>query len=660
MADAVRLAMDYFSLPQKEFLLRWLPDQEKQLERQTTQQSWRAVVEDLRNPVQQKIVADDRERTNVLVLAGPGSGKTRVLVHRIAYLVRVRRETPGGILALAYNRHAAVEIRRRLSLLIGDDAKGVTVLTCHALAMRLAGVSFSGRVDRLEGDPFAEVLRQAVSLLKGEGLPPDEADEQRARLLAGYRWILVDEYQDIGPDQYELISALAGRTLEEDGRLSLFAVGDDDQNIYSFDGASVEFIRRFESEYAAKAAYLTENYRSTANIIAAANRVISRATGRMKEGRPISVDRNRSRAHPGGQWQGKDVLGQGKVQILTTSGDQVDAVMKEFLRLSALSEDWDWATVAVIAREWKYLDPVRAWCEEAKIPVQMGDDEGIPVWRLRETRALVSSLRKSKTSSATKILQWLETRPSGPWNELLREAVEGYGLETGSAELPTSHFIEWLAEWGREFRRRQTGLLLLTAHRAKGLEFDHVAVLDGGWDRVGKMEDENAPRRLFYVAMTRARQTLLLSGSGEGNRFLKELPDDPCLLFREISAAPSGRPARKYLRLSLREVDMGYAGRRAKGHSVHEAISALVPGDPLVLRSVNEKWRLFDRNGNEVGRLAQSFQPPEGQRFVSATVHAILFHRREDSDPKFRESLSCDEWEFVVPELIFAGEFEAN
>ena len=81
-------------------------------------------------------------------------------------------------------------------------------------------------------------MRQATALLRGEGLPPDEADEHRARLLAGFRWILVDEYQDIGLEQYELISALAGRTLaEEDDKLSLFAVGDDDQNIYAFNGS---------------------------------------------------------------------------------------------------------------------------------------------------------------------------------------------------------------------------------------------------------------------------------------------------------------------------------------------------------------------------------------------------------------------------------------
>ena len=69
-------------------------------------------------------------------------------------------------------------------------------------------------------------------------------------LLSGFRWILVDEYQDIGPDQYELISALAGRTLSDaDDKLTIFAVGDDDQNIYAFNGSSVDFIRRFEEDY---------------------------------------------------------------------------------------------------------------------------------------------------------------------------------------------------------------------------------------------------------------------------------------------------------------------------------------------------------------------------------------------------------------------------
>ncbi len=265
IADALQLAVDYFSTNRDEFIRRWLPDRQAEISLQTTPESWQSIVGSLDNTVQQKIVTDDREQTNVLVLAGPGAGKTRVLVHRIAYLIRVKRENPAGILALAYNRHAAVEIRRRLNDLIGDDARGVTVMTCHALAMRLSGVSFFERSERVNEDVFREILRQAIALLKGDGsATAEEADEQRERLLRGFRWILVDEYQDISSEQYELISALAGRTLEDEERkLSLFAVGDDDQNIYEFAGASVEFIRKFETDYEARPAFLTENYRST-------------------------------------------------------------------------------------------------------------------------------------------------------------------------------------------------------------------------------------------------------------------------------------------------------------------------------------------------------------------------------------------------------------
>ncbi|MCY3553962.1 MAG: RecQ family ATP-dependent DNA helicase [Gemmatimonadetes bacterium] len=492
MAEALRLAMDYFSLKQDDFLRRWLPDREKETERETTPESWRAIVESLKNSSQQRIVADDHEQLNMLVLAGPGSGKTRVLVHRIAYLVRVRRENPRGILALAYNRHAAVEIRRRLKELIGNDARGITVLTCHALAMRIVGVSYRERERKMLDDAeFRKVLRQAVALLHGEGLE-EEADDQRDRLLAGFRWILVDEYQDIGKDQYELISALAGRTLEdEDRKLTLFAVGDDDQNIYTFNGASVEFIRRFEEDYGPKPMFLVENYRSTGHIITAANAVINTARNRMKTQHPIQIDRARKKVPEGGKWHALDPVSKGRVQILHARRDpnsQAQVAINELKRLESLSPDWNWSECAVIAREWKFLDPVRALCEVSGIPVHLGNEEIPSFWHLRETRLFIDQLyhRESRSVSSTDLAYCLNTVPTGPWKELMQSALEDFALESGVGEVPLDHFMEWLAEWGREAQRRQHGLLLLTAHRAKGLEFEHVVVLDGGWDKVDK------------------------------------------------------------------------------------------------------------------------------------------------------------------------------
>ena len=682
IADALRLAMDYFALKEEDFLRRWLPDRE--LGPETTPESWRAIVESLKNPDQQRIVADKREQTNVLVLAGPGSGKTRVLVHRIAYLVRARRENPRGILALAYNRHAAVEIRRRLRDLIGDDARGVTVSTCHGLAMRLAGASFAARAGRPDGESFDEVIRQATALLRGEGLPPEEADDRRERLLAGFRWILVDEYQDIDAGQYELIAALAGRTLaEEDRKLTLFAVGDDDQNIYAFNGASVEFIRRFKADYGPRPVFLVHNYRSTGRIVTTANALIRPARGRMKDQHPIRIDRKRAQDPPGGTWEKLDPVARGRVQILSAQPgaiSQAQVAMGELLRLASLApEDWDWSACAVIAREWKYLEPVRAFCEREGIPVQMAN-EGIPsFWLLRETRGLVDWLRSLPTSfvASAGLRDWVDAQPSGPWSELLREAVGEHAAEAGDAEVPVDQVIEWLAEWGRDVRRRQRGLMLLTAHRAKGLEFDHVAVLDGGWERRSEQEDPDAPRRLYYVAMTRARQTLALArfgGSRGGSRpdFVREpegpayagrshplphaLPEDGAVLYRSDFVLPPATPelSRRYRRPGLGEINLGFAGRHPARHPVHRAIAALSPGDPLAAQvDKRGRWELRDGRGTVVGRLAGGFEPPAGARCRSATVHAIVAWSREASKPDYEEGLECDTWEVVVPELVF-------
>lgn len=663
MADAIPLAMDYFSLSKEEFIKRWLPDRENELSRQTSPQSWREIVDDLGNTVQKRIVADDRENTNVLVLAGPGSGKTRVLVHRIAYLVRVRRENPHGILALAYNRHAAVEIQRRLRDLIGEDSKGVLVMTCHAMAMRLVGASFAGAGRNRANIDFNKVLRDAVHLLKGDGLAPEEADEQRERLLQGFRWILVDEYQDVGADQYDLIAALAGRSSKDaDSRLSLFAVGDDDQNIYAFNGASVDFIRRFEADYEAKPSYLIENYRSTAHIIEASNSVIFPAVERMKVDSPIVINRARNKLSAGGIFAKFDPVAAGRVALLRvapgqTAGQiQALAVVDELMRLSKLSSGWQWERSAVIARNWEFLSPVRAYCESLGIAVQMGDEDFGSVWRLRETQDLVERVRQSGTDlvDLRELMEWLEKRPDSPWRDLLFEGLQAYKLETGFKKSPPNLFIDWLAEWGRELRRKQTGLLLLTAHSAKGLEFDNVAILDGRWLSDVRNSELDEARRLFYVAMTRAKATLTIAAIGT-HPFERELTSTPAVLPREIhppSELPQG-VCHRYILAQLKQVDIGYAGRFPQGHPTHQHIARLQPGSVLSLQHDGNKFILCDGSGNKVGCMAKSFAVPNGLQCLHASVYALHTRWREDVADPYLASVRCDVWEVVVPELVF-------
>ncbi|MYF28996.1 MAG: hypothetical protein F4169_09045 [Gammaproteobacteria bacterium] len=250
----------------------------------------------------------------------------------------------------------------------------------------------------------------------------------------------------------------------------------------------------------------------------------------------------------------------------------------------------------------------------------------------------------------------MEGQTASPWTELLEEAIAAYELETGGAETAVAQFIEWLAEWGRDLRRRQRGLLLLTAHRAKGLEFDHVVVLDGGWDRVSRGEDADAPRRLYYVAMSRARQTLTLACFPNTHPFQKTLQNNPSVLRRQAPITlPPAPPelVRQYKQASLRDVFLSYAGYRHPNHTLHSAIDALSPGDPLHMQAGAGQWQLLDRNGTVVGQLAGSFKAPAGTRCTSASVLAIATWSREYSAPQYQSGLKCDTWEVVVPELVF-------
>ena len=233
------------------------------------------------------------------------------------------------------------------------------------------------------------------------------------------------------------------------------------------------------------------------------------------------------------------------MQILPAGRDpihQARAVMAELKRLSALSQPtWNWSRCAVIACEWKYLVPVRTFCEAQGIPVQMGDEEIPGFWHLRETRAFLEWLRarKPRVVDGAALKNRVEGNPSSPWHDLLRQAVEEHALETGGSGDAGGPLHRMAGGVGTgDTPSSSAACLLSTAHRAKGLEFDHVAVLDGGWDRVGNGVDKDAPRRLYYVAMTRARLTLTLARFDESHVFLDALAGHPSVMRHKPADLP--------------------------------------------------------------------------------------------------------------------------
>jgi ATP-dependent DNA helicase RecQ len=354
---------------------------------------------------------------------------------------------------------------------------------------------------------------------------------------------------------------------------------------------------------------------------------------------------------------GHDPVAQGRVQLLDApAGDiaQAMAALDELTRLSMLDPDFRWDRCAIIAREWRRLEPVRSYAESRDIPVELANEHLPSIWRLREMQILVSSLRSVRGELITikDLIALLNRQTPNRWTDLLAEGIAAMARELGTGAMPALDVIEWLAEWSRDTRGEQRGLLLLTGHRAKGLEFDHVVLLDGGWEHKSRGEDAEAPRRLFYVSMTRARKTLAATMAG-AHRFLQDRDD--IVLRRQVSvdlrhAAPAPR---HYQLPSLEVVDLSYAGRLSPSHPAHDAIASAQVGDELRLADEGDRWMLYDQNNRPLGRMARSWQPPEGMVFLRGTVGAVVRWRKSDNDELYQQWIKREEWETVLPELEF-------
>ncbi len=666
--EALRLVVSYFTISKERFIELYFRGQQKLLEIATTERAYRAIVDALANKQQMRIVTAPLSR-NMIVLACPGSGKTRVIVHRVAYLLRVRRVKPHAILVCCFNHKSAIELRRRLVALAGADARGVTILTYHALALRLLGrSSILEKTGTGPDEPsFDRLIEDATALLRGErAVPGIESDEVRDRLLAGFAFILVDEYQDIDAPQYELIAALAGRREhDEDRKLAILAVGDDDQNIYTFRGANVEFIRRFQTDYGAEAAYLVENYRSTRAIIEAAERLIARNRDRMKSGHPTRIDQARELMPYGGLFGAIDTETRGKVRILNVPdlAGQAVAVVNEICRLRALGSN-PWNAIAVLSRHYRDLAFIRAAAEANGIPVGWPLDRTKvpPLHRIREIRAFLDLLRARRAEALTAegARALAPNEPNNPWIRLLGELLDAWAVESGGEVAPCAALEDFLYESLAQRRRDETwgeGVVLQTVHSAKGAEYAHV-LLCGDWS-VRSAREHEEERRLFYVGMTRARETLcIFNREDTRHAFADEVKGPGVLTGRE--EPPNARRAElsNWSLLGYEDLFLDFAGRHAPDHAVHRALRAIRPGDEVMLRQTGAGIGLLTRDGVQIGRLSERAASEWRERLIAvrgARVLGLMERRAEDVlEDDFRKRLACDRWEIPWVEICHA------
>jgi len=674
ISTAMRLVSSYFNDEKEEFINRFFPGRKSILKRATSEQSYQRIVDDLKNKSQEAIVSAPPGK-NMLVLAGPGAGKTRVVVHRVAYLVRVERVRPQAILVLCFNRSAVMGLRRRLRELIGDDTRWITTLTFHGLALRLTGRSLAvaRKKDTLGEQDFSVLIQDALQLLKGEadalGL---DAHTARDILVGRYSHILVDEYQDIDADQYELVSLLAGKTFEEtDRKMTIVAVGDDDQNIYRFRGANIGFIRKFRQEYDASPYYLIENYRSTANIIAAANALISHNRDRMKTGHPIQVNSGRQQLPPGGNFEVNDPVTKGRVQLLQVAGarEQAYALVEEILRLQTVEGNFDFSGCAVLAREWKDLGLIRSLFEAQGIPVNFrwGRDSGFPnLTRIREHALVLEYLKAHRVQSmhGSELLDLLpeESGMDNLWQANVRQIIRDWIAETADTQQPVSVIEEYFYEVFSDQKHSGNlgnGIFLSTVHSVKGLEFDHVFMLGQNWGRAsGKVEEEE--RRLYYVGMSRARQTLqLFSLADDANPFLAAL-EGSYMQHRMLRPALGDTVHEKeYALVGMKGLYIDFAGTKVVGHPTRKSLAELSAGDTVSACKEGEHViKLLNHEKVPVACFSKAAASEWTERLGQVEeirVVAMVKRYREDLvDTDFKPRCRGTSWEVPIVEMRYS------
>jgi len=668
IGHALNFVVSYFSQDKSDFVKQYFKGRKDILERATSEQSFQKIVSDLQNPEQQALVAS-HEDDNLLILAGPGSGKTRVVIHRCAYLLRVKQVPARSILVLCFNRNAATELRQRLFDLVGPDAKAITIQTYHGLSLRLSGHALNGTDQANSHDSdqaFQTMIQEAIDLLTGKQACLNvDSDEMRDRLLAGYRFILVDEYQDIDELQYQLISALAGRNQDEDNRLSILAVGDDDQNIYQFRGANVGFIRKFEKDYQAKQHYLVENYRSSAHIIRAANQLIQLNHDRMKQKHPIRINRGRKGLPAGGRWEKLDPLAKGRVQILRCSNEmqQAQVLVQELQRLKQLDNSLDWSQCAILTTEWRLLNPVRSVLEAEQVPLSLAlpKQSQPPPFRIRENLALLNAIKQSPHNlcSASDWLDFLQENISNPpniWQQQLQGLLQNWAIETGNVETSKQQLLEYLYEALAEQRRDSRlgqGVYLSTIHSVKGMEFSHVFILDGSWTTPATEEQ----RRLFYVAMTRAKETLcLLQRQDQNNPYLETLVGDFVLQRDSEIAVDSGLVLehKQYIILGLKDFDLSYAGSFAQDQAIHQTLAKLTVGDQVTFKLVNGKI-VLQKDQISIAALSKSAQQQwqsKLDKVQSNSIIAMITRYKTDNEEEYQSRCKVDQWEVPMLEVV--------
>ncbi|MDR2547497.1 MAG: RecQ family ATP-dependent DNA helicase [Lachnospiraceae bacterium] len=260
--DAMTFVDEYFTMDSKSFLNKYFQGKRQmEIKKSITPAKYSQLFDEL-SPSQRDIIDDDKSKY-IVVAAGPGSGKTKLLTHKLAALYLMEDVKSEQMLMLTFSRAAVTEFKTRLKALIGDISYYIQITTFHSYCFDLLG-------EVGDEDKFDTIVYEAIEKIKS-----DEIDLQRITKSV----LVIDEAQDMGEADYLLVKAL----LQKNENLRIIAVGDDDQSIYGFAGSDSRFFLDLMKIPGAKKYELVDNYRSCSNIVHFANSFVQTISHRFKE-----------------------------------------------------------------------------------------------------------------------------------------------------------------------------------------------------------------------------------------------------------------------------------------------------------------------------------------------------------------------------------------
>ncbi|TVQ15003.1 MAG: RecQ family ATP-dependent DNA helicase [Bacteroidetes bacterium] len=597
--DALQFVDDYFQLNYTSFLNKYFKgSRQNEIKRNLTPAKFRQLFGEL-SPTQLKII-NDNEAKYIVVAAGPGSGKTRVLVHKLASLLLMEDVKHEQLLMVTFSRAAATEFKKRLLKLIGNAANYIEIKTFHSYCFDLLG-----KVGSLEKSDV--ILKNTIEKIKNK-----EVETSRITKTV----LVIDEAQDMDEDEFNLISAL----MEQNEEMRVIAVGDDDQNIYEFRGASSKYLEQFIQVNKAAKHELVENYRSKSNLVDFTNMFVKRIQHRLKN-TPIIARQTDNGKIKLFQYQSRNLITPLVHDILTTGLAGTTCVLtktnEEALQITGL---------------------LLKHGMQARL-IQTND--AFSLYNLYEIRFLLSQLNLSDDVFIISDDVWAKAKRelinkfrNSTKLELVKNIIKDFEA-TNTKKKYKSDLEVFIRESKLEdfFNENGETIFVSTIHKAKGKEFDNVFLM---LDDFNPASDE--AKRQLYVAMTRAKGNLTVHLN---SNFLDNLTVANVERFKDSEIYLP--PKELVMHLSYKDVWLDYFI-----HKQH-LVAQLISGDELTLNGDE----CLNPEGQSVLKFSQHFLrqieslKESNYLLKSVNVNFIVYWLKEGEEKEVK---------IVLPELYFEKE----